>query len=653
MNPDPAHPGRTPGRTPTRPEPARPASPLLAFLAALAAILSVIGVLFTLGACLQDGPSTETGNPNLGGTLVDGQGRPAPGVAKLYLLPPVPAGALDTAFPAAPRLIDTVLVGRNGRYRFDSLPPGTYSVEGKDRGGAVFGLARDLVFPAPEDTLIRNVALRPPGRIRGRITRGPNPRPAGIVANEKILVRLDGADRSAVTDTAGDFALSGVPAGTYRVAFAAADGHYLTRHIDGVAVAAGSETALPLSELEWSRYGEPPAVGGFSVGLDSAAGTARLSWRPAKLSGGAVVVYAIERDGAEIARTADTSWVDSLGGVAPGTPLRYAVRAINPLGQAGPADTVSAGPAPEGKAPPAGEGVLEGLVLQGNLPVTGARVELHLAPAAPGSPDSLPLPTRLSDSLQTGADGRYRFAGLGKGPYSVIARVLPGADIAMACAQAPRPSGAGLDTLRPAAPGSVSGAVTRDSLWISSPFKADENIQASLAGAPFSGLTDFGSPPNGGPFKLNGIPAGTYTLVLYAAPEGYFLPDSIAVTVRAGEAVQLPATVKARYNPAAPPPRIATLRLAGATRARISLAWDAASRYPLLQGYRVVRLSGTRVPLDSSSVITATVYSDDVSAVPAGTKLGYVVRVVGPGGRQGANGGDAAGSPVEVTVPGP
>jgi protocatechuate 3,4-dioxygenase beta subunit len=605
-----------------------------------------------LAACMQDGPSTETGNPNLSGTLVDGQGRPVPGEAKLYLLPPPPGGGLDTAFPAAPRLIDSSRVGRNGRFRFDSVAPGTYAVEGRDLPGAAFGLARDLLIARPEDILTRNVTLAAPGRIRGLVTRGPNPRPAGIVADEKILVRLDGADRSALTDTSGAFALNDVPAGSYRVAFAAADGHYLTRYVDGVAVAAGAETALAPVELEWSRYGAPPAVGGLSVALDSAAGLARLSWRAAKLSGGATVVYAIERGGIEIARTADTLWVDSLAGVAPGTALRYAVRAINPLGQAGPADTLAAGAAPDGN-PPAGEGVLEGLVLQGNAPVTGARVELHLAPAGPGSPDSLPLRTRLLDSLVTGADGRYRFPGLGQGRFVVIARRLPGADIAMARASAPRRGGAGLDTLRPAAPGSVAGFATRDSLWITSPFKGDENIQAGLAGTPFTGLTGFGFPPTGGAFSLAGVPAGEYILVLYAPPEGYFLPDSIAVTVRAGEATKLPATVKARYNPSAPPPRIASLRSTGATRARVSLAWDAVARYPLLRGYRVMRLSETRTVLDSSAVLASAAYSDDVSAVPAGTKLGYVVRVVGSDGREGPNGGDASGLPVMVTVPGP
>jgi hypothetical protein len=70
-----------------------------------------------------------------------------------------------------------------------------------------------------------------------------------------------------------------------------------------------------------------------------------------------------------------------------------------------------------------------------------------------------------------------------------------------------------------------------------------------------------------------------------------------------------------------------------------------------LQGYRVIRLSKARTATDSSSVLTAANYSDDVSAVPAGTKLGYVVRVMGTGGREGANGGDAAELPVAAVVP--
>ncbi|MBW8888099.1 MAG: carboxypeptidase regulatory-like domain-containing protein [Fibrobacteres bacterium] len=618
-----------------------------AFLPLAAAICLALG----LGSCLQEGPSTETGNPNLRGTQIDAQGRPAPGVVKLFLLPAAAApGAGDTRPPIGPRLLDSVIVGTNGGYRFDGLAAGTYALEGRDRAQAAFALVGGLVISAPGDTLLRDLPLAPPGRITGRVTRGPNARPAGIRGDEKILVRLADADRSTETDTAGLFSLEKVPAGTYRLAFAAEDGHYLTRYLDGVAVASGTETKLPLVELEWSQYGEPPAVAGLRIAIDSSAGIARLSWRAVPLSGGASVLYAVTRDGVEIHRGPDTVFVDTLAGIAAGTPIRYAVQAINPLGQAGPADT-AASLAPGPGAPPDGEGVLEGAVLQGNSPVTGARVALYLIPSAAGSPDSLPLGVRLLDSATSDAAGRYRFDRLGAAKYTVVARVLSGTDIGMAMGLAPRNAGARLDTLRPAATGVVAGAASRDSLWITSPFKGDENIRVGLAGTPFTGLTDYGSPPAGGAFRLNGIPAGSYTLVVYAVPEGYFLPDSLPIIVRAGDTARVPTVVKARYNPMAPPPRIASLRLAGATRDRINLSWDPVTRYPLLAGYRVLRLSPERVALDSSSVISVTEYSDDVSGLASGTRVEYVVRVVGTGGREGTNGGDFSGASVEATIP--
>jgi len=620
---------------------------LPSFLPLAAALCLGLG----LGSCLQEGPSTETGNPNLRGTQIDAQGRPAPGVVKLFLQPAASApGAGDTRLPGGPRLLDSMIVGPDGGYRFDGLAAGTYALEGRDSAQAAFALVGGLVIASATDTLIRDLPLSPPGRIAGRATRGPDARPAGIRGDEKILVRLANADRDAETDTSGLFSLEKVPAGIYRVAFAAADGHYLTRYLDGVAVTAGAETDLPVVELEWSPYGDPPAVGGLAISVDSSAGVARLAWRAVLLSGGASVLYTVTRDGVEIHRGPDTAFVDTLAGIAPGTPIRYAVRALNPLGQAGPADTAAAA-APGPGLPPDGEGVLEGAVFQGNTPVTGARVALYLIPSAPGSPDSLPLGVRLLDSAVSDAVGQYRFNRLGAGNYTVVARASAGTDIGMVMGLSPRNAGARLDTLRSGAPGVVAGAASRDSLWISSPFKGDENIRVGLAGAPFTGLTDYGYPPTGGSFRLAGVPAGSYTLVVYAIPEGYFLPDSLPVIVRAGDTTRLPTVVKARYNPLAPPPRIASLRLAGATRDRINLAWDPVTRYPLLAGYRVLRLSPERVVLDSSSVISVTEYSDDVSGLPSGTRLEYVVRVAGTGGREGANGGDISGAPVEASVP--
>jgi hypothetical protein len=603
-----------------------------------------------------EGPSTETGNPNLSGALVDAQGHAVPGAVKLFRLPVAPAGGEDTTAALPPILvrIDTVAVG--GGYRFDSLPPATYALEGADAAARNFSLVRGLAVASAKDTLLRNLAVQAPARIRGRVTRGPDSRPAGVSANEKIWVRLGGADRSAVTDTAGDFTLENVPAGLYRMAFAAADGHYLTRYLDSVAAVPGGDLVLPQVNLEWSRFVAPPAIAGLSATRDSAANVVRLRWRAVRLSGGAEVRYQVVRvdslyGDAKTFIGTDTAWSDSLGDLPRGTRLGYTVRALNPLGQPGPSDSLPAVPAPGWDTAATGTGLLQGVVVSKGFPLPGAMVRLYAVPAAPGSPDSLPLDVRRRDSALTGADGRYRFAALPAGRYTVAAQRPASAEMAISMGLAPRAEGARLDTLEPFATGTVEGAASRDSLWISSPFKGDENIRASLAGAPFSALTGYGTPPAGGAFSLKGVPAGIYKLVVYAIPEGYFLADTLDVSMAPGADVRLPAVIKARYNPSAPPPKIAGLRLDALTRSRVSLAWTPVARYAPLQGYRVLRLGADLAVLDSSAVLTAAGYADDISRVPVGTRLNYAVRVVSVSGREGENGGDASGLPVAIMVP--
>ena len=616
-----------------------------------------LAAALALASCdLSDGPSTETGNPNLSGNLVDAQGRAAPGSVKLYVLPPAPDPAVqDTLPPVAPVFLESLAIGANGRYRFDSLSPARYALEGRDRAGSAFALVRDLKLASGKDTLIRDLRLSAPGRLSGRVTRGPNPRPAGVAADENILVRLAGADRYAITDSAGRYRIGNVPAGVYRMAFAAADGHYLTRYLDSVAVDPGAETGVPDVELEWSRFLAPSAVGGIAIAIDSAAGVARLSWRPVRLSGSAPVLYAVSRDGAELWRGPDTAYVDSLAGLPAGTPLRYAVVAINPLGQAGPADTVPAitppPPPPPPPQPEPGDEVLEGVVLHDNEVKIGARLYLYQASPAPASPTAPPAIPRLLDSVASGAGGRFGFTGLGPGRYTVVARVPPGTVVAAAAGLLPRRPGARLDTLRLAIPGWVEGFATRGSIWVTGQGKGDDGIYAGLAGLPCSTLTEYAMPPAGGKFRLSDVPAGTYTLVVYARPEGFFLADSIPVTVRAGQVTTLPEVLIARYNPDAAPPKISSLEAISIARARVQLAWQPVMNYPALQGYRVLRLAQDLKVLDSSAVLTGTEYSDDVSRVAAGTVLRYVVRVVATGGREGENGGGPMGFPVAVTVP--
>ncbi|HKP95372.1 MAG TPA: hypothetical protein VJ385_06410 [Fibrobacteria bacterium] len=638
-----------PGRRP------RAFSALLSTLAStlLSALLSAGPVCFAV-SCMSDGPSTETGNPNLQGTLRDLQGNPAAGTVKLFRVAvKAPGDTADQSALVAPTLIRTLAVGADGAYRFDSLPAALYALEGADAAGRNIGLVPGLRLATAEDTLKRIVTLGPPARIAGTVTRGPNALPAGVADNRGILVRLGGADRYAYSDAAGAFVLDNVPAGSYRLAFAAPDGHYEPKFLDGVAAASGVTSTIPVTELDWSRFQAPPAPAGLAVSADTAGGTVRLAWRAVKLAN--LDHYEVSRADSldpgndRIWAVKDTVFTDTVAALPEGRKLAYRVAAVNALGNRSAPDAppVTVPVPPDSSVPAAG--MLAGMVVSGNAPVAGARVRIYAAPASAGSRDSLPRPLEALDSALTGADGRYGFRDLRGATYTVIA--VTGGQVAIRIGLRPRAGASATDTLVPAPTGSLTGKAARGALWVSAPFKGDEGISVSLSGTPYAGFTDYQASPKGRSFRLLEVPAGDYKLVVHAGPEGYFLPDTLAVTITAGAATELPDTVKARYNPGAPPPKIATLSLKEGSRAAASLTWTAVAGYPVLAGYRVLRLDASGAETARSAVLTAATYVDDVSALASGTRVFYAVRVVSQAGREGENGGDAAGQPVPFTVP--
>ena len=154
-----------------------------------------------MGCVFEDGPSTETGNPNLRGTLRDGEDRPMAGFIRLYRLPD--ASHPDSAALKPPRLVLSRLAGADGKFRFDSLPPAVYALEATDVDERLFSLAPGLALASAKDTLIRNLTLKAPARFTGRVTRGTNPLPEGVADHGGILVRLGGADRSAILRLSG------------------------------------------------------------------------------------------------------------------------------------------------------------------------------------------------------------------------------------------------------------------------------------------------------------------------------------------------------------------------------------------------------------------------------------------------------------------
>lgn len=616
------------------------------------------GLAVTWISCMSDGPSTETGNPNLEGTLRDVQGNPAAGTVKLFRVAvKAPADTVDNSALVPPVLIKTAAAGADGRFRFDSLPAAKYAVEGVDAAGRNFGLVPGLQVAGAKDTLQRILILKLPARLLGTVTRGPNALPPGVAGNGGIVVRVGGADRFAYSDSAGSFALENVPEGVYRIAFAAPDGHYEPKYLDSVRAVSGDTLRLPPVELDWSRFQPPPAVAGLSVRIDSAAGTVRLGWRPVKLAN--LAHYEVSRkDSLDAANdrtwtVTDTFCTDTVKALPAGRALVYRVVAVNALGNRGQAepshDLPVTVPVPADTSA-GGQGALAGVVTFNRSPLPGALVSIYAVPAAPGSPDSLPRTLKSVNSAVTGADGRYRFDKTPAGRYTVTA--MSGDLAAIRMGVEVRGLIALSDSLEVAATGSVEGRATRDSLWVSTGAKGDDFIHAGLAGTPYEAFTDYAPQGTGGLFRLKGIPEGIYALVIHAGPEGYFLPDTVpGIQVLAGSITTLPATLKARYNPNAPPPKINNLVMTAYSRASVSLAWRPVTGYPLLQGYRVLRLDGTSRETARSTVLTSASYADDVSALAPGTKVLYVVKVVGLSGREGENGGDASGLPIPFTVP--
>jgi hypothetical protein len=216
---------------------------------------------------------------------------------------------------------------------------------------------------------------------------------------------------------------------------------------------------------------------------------------------------------------------------------------------------------------------------------------------------------------------------------------------------AARPDAMALDTLIPQPTGGVEGLASRDSQWVSHPQKTDMNIPVSLAGTPYQARTDYLLSNAGARFRFSNVPAGKYRLVVYTPPNGYFLPDTVEVTVAPGTVTTLPEVINARYNPSAPPPKIASLAIVSSTRDSVRLSWKAMAKYDILQGYRVLRLDVDMRESARSAVVTDTTWTDDVSALPPGSIWYYVARVVDKAGRESLDGGNGSANAVMFTVP--
>ncbi len=145
----------------------------------------------------------------------------------------------------------------NGRFLFDSVPSGTYVIEGRDEQNdcaLIDSVKVDSSSLTQDDTLdLPSQTLKPPSTIRGTVhAAGPS---------EKTFVFTWGMEKSDTVDADGSFSLTDLPEGSYRVQFVTISG------------AGASDSMVPVT-TEAGTTTDISAFHTYKVTFDSRGGTA-------------------------------------------------------------------------------------------------------------------------------------------------------------------------------------------------------------------------------------------------------------------------------------------------------------------------------------------------------------------------------------------
>lgn len=106
-------------------------------------------------------------------------------------------------------LIGTTATQKDGSYSFSDLEPGTYTVYAASSYSAEKAVCTNVVVNASENTIAETLHLTATGSITGKITLDN-----ATTGNTGFVVFVAGTSFMAITDDAGNFTISGVPAGS-------------------------------------------------------------------------------------------------------------------------------------------------------------------------------------------------------------------------------------------------------------------------------------------------------------------------------------------------------------------------------------------------------------------------------------------------------
>ncbi len=226
-------------------------------------------VLALLGGCEGSATQTTTGQ-GLYGTLVDAHGTPVPGAhVKAW-----PANQAPNSVSKRLDSVNAVAVetDRDGKYSLRNLDVGVYNIYGEtDPGQAAILIPKVKYLEVAQD--LGTDTLKAPGAISGKAVDAETDKGIGLV-----FCYLQGSTYVAVTDSAGNYSLSGVPEGSYRMNYFSEG--FETAIDSPVVVASGATTALPVRNLIRDLSLQPPAPQNITAAYDSVYGIVTLKWDP-------------------------------------------------------------------------------------------------------------------------------------------------------------------------------------------------------------------------------------------------------------------------------------------------------------------------------------------------------------------------------------
>lgn len=234
-------------------------------------ILSILTVIISL-SCTTDttgtGSETDIGTLNAGlyGTIVNNNGTPVESVSIAII-------EIKDSSSSIP--IDTTYTDSKGYYNISILPSGYYYLEGSiSIDTAIYKTLIDTVFYKEiYDSIGLNLGidtLTLPGAIKGSVS-------IEKVDKSEILVYIPGTSYIALTDSLGNFIISGIPADSnYSIVYSFSG--YLKEMDTSIIVLPNDTTNLSVKNLSFDPEQTPPAPTNVMASLDTNNRIVTINW---------------------------------------------------------------------------------------------------------------------------------------------------------------------------------------------------------------------------------------------------------------------------------------------------------------------------------------------------------------------------------------